>query len=106
MNKAHKVISDLLLTDDAWLLLQARGFDPVYGARPVKRAVQRELETALAKSLLRGDCGEEDTVIVSAPGGAQANELVLKVQRGAKATNSNMGSLDDNSALPIEVQGL
>jgi ATP-dependent Clp protease ATP-binding subunit ClpB len=30
------------------------GYDPVYGARPVKRAIQRELETPLAQALLRG----------------------------------------------------
>jgi len=34
--------------------------------RPVKRAVQRELETTLAKALLRGDFVEEDTVVVDA----------------------------------------
>jgi len=39
----------LQLEDSAVDYLAAKGFDPVYGARPVKRAVQRELETALAK---------------------------------------------------------
>ncbi len=33
----------------------------MYGARPVKRAVQRELETGLAKALLKGEFGEDDT---------------------------------------------
>ena len=60
--------------------LQEKGYDPSYGARPVKRAVQRELETALAKGLLRADFGEEDTVVVEAPGGAQAKALTLKRQ--------------------------
>lgn len=32
-----------------------KGFDPVFGARPVKRAIQRELETPLAQALLRGE---------------------------------------------------
>lgn len=44
-----------------WLCLQTKGYDPVFGARPVKRAVQRELETGLAKALLRGEFGEDDT---------------------------------------------
>jgi ATP-dependent Clp protease ATP-binding subunit ClpA len=35
--------------------LAAKGFDPIFGARPVKRAIQRELETPLAQALLRGD---------------------------------------------------
>ena len=37
----------------------------MFGARPVKRAVQRELETGLAKALLRGEFGEDDTGIPS-----------------------------------------
>ena len=43
------------------MCLQTKGYDPVFGARPVKRAVQRELETGLAKALLRGEFGEDDT---------------------------------------------
>ena len=35
--------------------LATRGYDPAFGARPVKRVVQQELETALAKGILRGD---------------------------------------------------
>ena len=46
--------------------LANKGFDPVYGARPVKRAVQRELETILAKAILRGEFAEGDTVVVEA----------------------------------------
>ena len=39
----------------------------MFGARPVKRAVQRELETGLAKALLRGEFGEDDTGIQFPP---------------------------------------
>lgn len=39
-----------------------QGYDPAFGARPVKRAVQQNLETVIAKALLRGDFGEDDTV--------------------------------------------
>ena len=74
---APKKIS-LSLEDSAVEYLSAIGYDPVFGARPVKRAVQRELETGLAKALLRGDFGEEDTVVVSAPGGAKATKLVFE----------------------------
>ena len=38
--------------------LADRGYDPAFGARPVKRVVQQELETALAKAILRGEIGE------------------------------------------------
>ena len=40
------------------------GFDPVFGARPLKRAIQRELETQIAKSILRGEFSDGDTIYV------------------------------------------
>lgn len=40
------------------------GFDPVYGARPLKRAIQRELETVVAQGILRGDYADGDTIVV------------------------------------------
>lgn len=66
------------LTDSAVEYLAERGYDPAFGARPVKRVVQQELETALAKGILRGDFGDDDTVIIEAPGGAGATGLVLR----------------------------
>ena len=40
------------------------GYDPVYGARPLKRAIQREVETQIAKAILRGEFGDGDTIFV------------------------------------------
>ena len=40
------------------------GYDPIYGARPLKRAVQRYLETAIAKAILRGNFKGGDTIFV------------------------------------------
>ncbi|MFN9861293.1 MAG: hypothetical protein ACK556_24960, partial [Pseudanabaena sp.] len=37
---------------------------PVYGARPLKRIIQRQLETQIAKGILRGDFSDGDTIIV------------------------------------------
>ncbi len=45
------------------------GFDPVYGARPLKRAIQQQLENPLAQKILAGDYGNGDTVKVDAEGG-------------------------------------
>ena len=80
---------------------QAKGFDPVFGARPVKRAVQRELETSLAKALLRGEFGEEDTVIVEAPGGSKAEHLTI-TREGGNASNG-VGPVEPIDIDPIEV---
>jgi ATP-dependent Clp protease ATP-binding subunit ClpB len=65
------------LRDSAVDYLAERGYDPAFGARPVKRVVQQELETAMAKGILRGQFGDGDAVVVEAPGGAGAAGLVL-----------------------------
>ena len=57
---------DLQLSDIAADWLATIGFDPVYGARPLKRAIQRELETPIAKAILAGQLIEGQTVQVDA----------------------------------------
>ncbi|MFA4944968.1 MAG: ATP-dependent chaperone ClpB [Lentisphaeria bacterium] len=54
----------LEVTPAARAALAEAGFDPVYGARPLKRAITRELETPLSKKLLAGEAKEGDTVEV------------------------------------------
>jgi len=54
----------LKLTDAAIDFIAEVGYDPVYGARPLKRAIQKELETAIAKAILRGDFHNGDTIFV------------------------------------------
>jgi ATP-dependent Clp protease ATP-binding subunit ClpB len=57
------------LSDDALSLLGNVGFDPVYGARPLKRAIQQQLENPLASKILSGEFVNGDTVRVDAEGG-------------------------------------
>jgi len=52
--------------DAARDLLAERGFDPVYGARPLKRVIVRDLETPVARMLVAGELGDGDAVRVSA----------------------------------------
>jgi ATP-dependent Clp protease ATP-binding subunit ClpB len=54
----------LRLSDGATDFLAEVGYDPVYGARPLKRAIQRELETQIAKAILRNQFTEGDTIFV------------------------------------------
>ncbi|WP_414565169.1 MULTISPECIES: ATP-dependent chaperone ClpB [unclassified Anabaena] len=54
----------LKLSDAALDFLAEVGYDPVYGARPLKRAIQRELETQIAKAILRGEFNDGDTIVV------------------------------------------
>ncbi|MBW4555945.1 MAG: ATP-dependent chaperone ClpB [Trichormus sp. ATA11-4-KO1] len=54
----------LKLSDAALDFLAEVGYDPVFGARPLKRAIQRELETQIAKAILRGEFSDGDTIFV------------------------------------------
>jgi ATP-dependent Clp protease ATP-binding subunit ClpB len=54
------------LTDKARALLAERGYDPVYGARPLKRVIQKELVDKLALKVLEGEFAEGDAVVVDA----------------------------------------
>jgi len=58
------------ITDAALMLLGNVGFDPVYGARPLKRAIQQQLENPLATRILSGEFVAGETVRVDAEGGA------------------------------------
>jgi ATP-dependent Clp protease ATP-binding subunit ClpB len=59
----------LTLTDAARRYLAEAGYDPVYGARPLKRAIQRNLQDPLAMAVLQGEFGEGDQVRVDAEDG-------------------------------------
>jgi ATP-dependent Clp protease ATP-binding subunit ClpB len=59
----------LELTTAAKALLAREGYDPVYGARPLKRTIQRMIQDPLALELLSGAFGEGDTVLVDADQG-------------------------------------
>ena len=56
---------DLALDDSARDLLGEAGFDPVYGARPLKRAIQQQIENPLAQRILQGSFGPGDRIQVS-----------------------------------------
>jgi ATP-dependent Clp protease ATP-binding subunit ClpB len=60
---------DLRLTEAAKDYLAERGFDPVYGARPLKRAIQRDLETPLSRAIVGGTVRDDSVVEVDAGDG-------------------------------------
>jgi ATP-dependent Clp protease ATP-binding subunit ClpB len=68
---------EIELSDTAKELLARRGYDPVYGARPLKRVIQRELETKLSRALLKGEITDHSKVEVIAHKG----ELEFKTKR-------------------------
>jgi ATP-dependent Clp protease ATP-binding subunit ClpB len=76
---ADKRIS-LTLTPAAEELLAREGYDPVYGARPLKRAIQRLIQDPLALKILSGEFAEGDAVVADAADG----EIVFRKQVDAK----------------------
>ena len=52
------------ITDKAKSWLAKEGYDPVYGARPLRRAIERHVENPLSTKLLRGEFGQGDTIVV------------------------------------------
>jgi ATP-dependent Clp protease ATP-binding subunit ClpB len=68
VNRLRQRLSDrkmsLKLSEVALDFLAEVGHDPVFGARPLKRAIQRELETQIAKAILRGEFNDGDTIFV------------------------------------------
>lgn len=54
----------MIVTDEALDYLVDIGFDPVYGARPLKRTIQKQLENNMAIGILSGDYADGDTIMV------------------------------------------
>jgi ATP-dependent Clp protease ATP-binding subunit ClpB len=80
--RLQKLLDDrkitLTLDDDAIGWLAGRGYDPAYGARPLKRVMQRELQDPLAERLLAGDIADGASIIVT----VGSDRLVLVVEGG------------------------
>ena len=74
----------MTLTDEAKVLLADMGFDPVFGARPLKRVIQKRLQNELAKYLLSGDFVPGDLIEVDVDDG----DLVFGKVRQAMASNA------------------
>ena len=59
----------LQVSDAVYQLIATQGVDPVYGARPMKRYIQRNIETLIAKKIIEGGAGKEDTIAVDVVNG-------------------------------------
>jgi ATP-dependent Clp protease ATP-binding subunit ClpB len=79
---AERKIS-IALTDEAKKQVVARGFDPAYGARPLKRTLQKEIETPLARMLLAGEVRDGSAVTVDFD--PSHDRLAFDVKGGASA---------------------
>ncbi|MQS37871.1 ATP-dependent chaperone ClpB [Streptomyces katsurahamanus] len=73
----------LALTEPARALIASEGYDPVYGARPLRRFISHEVETRIGRALLSGEAHEDGTVLVDADEG----ELTVVFRDGPKDTS-------------------
>ncbi|MBD8728901.1 ATP-dependent Clp protease ATP-binding subunit [Frigoribacterium sp. CFBP 13707] len=80
----------LAVTPDARAWLAERGFDPIYGARPLRRLMQRQIDDQLAMALIGGRIVDGDTVLVDVEPGAES----LSVSR-SEVGEPTAESLDD-----------
>jgi len=78
---------DLQVTDEAVLRLAELGFDPAFGARPVKRVIQQEVQDPLADLILAGDVRSDTVVKV----GVGEEGLVLTTAGGATGESATVG---------------
>ncbi|MCL2206429.1 MAG: type VI secretion system ATPase TssH, partial [Treponema sp.] len=76
---------ELKLTKAARELLAERGYDPLFGARPLKRAIQGDLENPLAKAIIAGKIKEGDIVTADKNGSGEGEALSFKKSGGKAA---------------------
>jgi ATP-dependent Clp protease ATP-binding subunit ClpB len=70
----------LEVSDSALVELAREGFDPLYGARPLKRAIQQQIENPLAKEILSGRFGPKDIIRVDVEDGRIVFEQVIEAE--------------------------
>jgi ATP-dependent Clp protease ATP-binding subunit ClpB len=67
----------LTLTDEARTHLVQSGYDPTYGARPLKRAIQKQIETRLGRMIIKGEVHDNENIVVDLK--PKAEELSFEV---------------------------
>jgi ATP-dependent Clp protease ATP-binding subunit ClpB len=72
-SRLQKMEMALDISEEALQKIAEAGFDPVYGARPLKRAIQQQIENPLSKAILSGRFGPKDTIRV----GVRGSELTF-----------------------------
>lgn len=79
MKDVNKRLADrelqIELTEDAQQLIAERGYEPMYGARPLKRYLQKHVETLAAKLILEGNIGSGDVILIDNVGGELAARI-------------------------------
>ena len=81
----------ITLSEDAKSYIARESYDPHYGARPVKRYLQKYVETAVAEMLIRGDCKDGDDILVGTDENGLTFETVEKRVRVKRSIKNARG---------------
>ena len=92
---------DIELTEAAKAALAKEGFDPTYGARPLKRAIQREIQDKLAMALLEGRFKEGDKIIVDAD---SEGKLTFEHADAVRASRAQCGEQFGGNSLRVSLR--
>lgn len=93
---------ELDLTDKAKDLLAQKGFDPLLGARPLRRVIQRDIEDAVSEKILMGELNDNERVIVDADGEGILGEFTFKSEPFAELPAAGAG--DESNDIVEEPQ--
>jgi ATP-dependent Clp protease ATP-binding subunit ClpB len=74
----------LAMTEAAKAMIAREAYDPVYGARPLKRTLQREIETRLGRKILAGEVPDHSTVNID----TEEDKLVFQIGEGREAEST------------------
>ena len=76
-NRLKQQQINITISEDAKEFIAVNGFDPIYGARPLKRYIQRNIETKLAREIIAGRVHEQSTVGIT----VQDGDVLINVQK-------------------------
>ncbi len=94
------------LSDDAQTYLADVGYDPVYGARPLKRAIQKELENPIATKILENEFGDGDGIAVEVAKTDEESHLTFtRVPRSPAKTDEPSDSAEPGDVDPTDPEG-
>ena len=85
-NRIESIGYKLVIEDKAKQFVASKGYDVQYGARPLKRAIQKYLEDEMAEMIIRASVGEGDTIVVDFDKDKQ--EIVTNVKKSESAAEA------------------
>jgi ATP-dependent Clp protease ATP-binding subunit ClpC len=84
---------ELVLSDDAKEFLISKGYNPDYGARPLRRAIENMIENPLSEEILRGSFAGKDTILVEVEGEDESRKLKFLATTRDELRNKDLATV-------------